>query len=98
MTLEEAKRTKGKTDWARLDAQTDEDIARAVASDPDAAPLLNEEWFAQAERWAPPGKQAISLRLDREVLEWFKAQGRRYQSRMNAVLRAYVNAQKKRLG
>ena len=37
----------------------------------------------------------ISLRMDREVVEWFKAQGRRYQSRMNAVLKAYVQAHRK---
>ena len=39
VTLEQAKRMKGETDYARLDAMTDEDIARAVAADPDAAPL-----------------------------------------------------------
>ena len=102
-TLDEViRRGGGRTDWARLRRKTDEEIAAAVASDPDAAPLLDEEWFANAE-WAfpegwPAGKQAISLRVDRDVLEWFKAQGPRYQSRINAVLRAYVNAKTRRAG
>ena len=38
----------------------------------------------------PVGKRAISLRVDADVLEWFKAQGQRYQSRINAVLRSYM--------
>jgi uncharacterized protein (DUF4415 family) len=43
----------------------------------------------------PERKVPISLRMDREVVEWFKAHGRRYQSRMNAVLKAYVQAHRK---
>ena len=44
-------------------------------------------------RWVEPEtKQAISLRVDADVLRWFKAQGLRYQSRMNRVLRAYMES------
>ena len=43
----------------------------------------------------PEPKQAVSLRLDREVMEWFKKQGRGYQTRINAELRAYVNSQRR---
>jgi uncharacterized protein (DUF4415 family) len=43
----------------------------------------------------PERKVPISLRMDREVVEWFKASGRGYQSRMNALLKAYVRAQEK---
>lgn len=86
---------KGKTDWARVDALTDEDIAKAVAEDPDAAPLLDAEWFKQARIVLPEPKVAVSIRLDRDVLDWFKRQGTRYQTRMNAVLRAYVQAHRK---
>ena len=39
---------KGKTDWARVEALSDEDIERAIAEDPDAAPILDEEWFKNA--------------------------------------------------
>jgi len=45
----------------------------------------------------PVSKQAISLRVDADVLEWFRAQGPRYQSRMNAVLRSYMT-QRQKLG
>ncbi len=89
------RRHKDRTDWARVDALTDEDIARAVAEDPDAAPLLDAEWFKKARIVLPESKVAVSIRLDREVLDWFKRQGPRYQTRMNAVLRAFVKAQGK---
>lgn len=89
---------RGKTDWARVDALTDADIEKAIAEDPDAAPLLDEEWFKKAEIVFPPGKSALSLRVDTDVLAWFKSQGKGYQSRMNAVLRAYMEAQKKKAG
>ena len=39
----------------------------------------------------PAPKQAISLRIDRDVLDWFRAAGPRYQTRMNAVLRSYMS-------
>jgi uncharacterized protein (DUF4415 family) len=74
---------------------TDGDIERAVKADPDAAPILDKEWFRTAKLVLPERKVPISLRMDREVVEWFKASGRRYQSRMNAVLKAYVRAQRK---
>lgn len=88
-------RRTGKTDWAKVDALSDPAIRRAVATDPDAAPLLDEAWFRAAEIVVPPGKDAISLRLDRDLLAWFRGQGRGYQSRMNAVLRAYMQAHRK---
>jgi uncharacterized protein (DUF4415 family) len=91
VTAEEARRMKGKTDYARLDAMTDDDIAQAVADDPDAAPLdLN---WTQARLVIPPGKDTVTLRLDRDVLDWFKKRGRGYQTRINAVLRAFYQSQ-----
>jgi hypothetical protein len=45
---------KGKTDWARVDAMTDEDIARAVAEDPDAAPILSDEQMRAEYKLHPP--------------------------------------------
>ena len=87
---------KDRTDWERLRRQTDEDIARAVASDPDAAPITDAAWWRKATLVLPATKVAISLRLDRDVLEWFKRQGPRYQSRINAVLRTFMEANGKR--
>ena len=88
-------RQRGKTDWVRVDAMSDRTIEDAVKADPDAAPILDKNWFKQAAVVLPERKVPISLRMDREVVEWFKAHGRRYQSRMNAVLKAYVQAHRK---
>src|SRR5437764_14476315 len=86
-------RGRGKTDWKRVDALTDQDIEAAIRSDPDAAPLLDESWFRRARIVLPERKVPVSMRLNRYVLDWFKRQGKGYQSRINAVLEAYVRAQ-----
>jgi len=82
---------RGETDWAAVEALTDEDIDKGIAEDPDAAAILDEEWFKTAV-WMTPAKTATSMRIDGDVMDWFKAQGRGWQTRMNAVLRAYVRA------
>jgi uncharacterized protein (DUF4415 family) len=79
---------KDQTDWAKVDAMTDADIERLVKDDPDE----DVEW-GDWQVGLPLPKQHLNLRLDAEVVEWFKKQGRGYQTRMNAVLRAYVRAQ-----
>lgn len=86
-------RRKGKADWARFDKLTDEDIARAVASDPDAAPI-DLDW-SDAVLVIPPKKKAISIRVDEDVLDYFKSQGDGYQRRINAVLRSYMQQKAK---
>ena len=62
----------------------------------DDAPAWTPEMFARAvvKRGldTPPTKTLLSLRVDSDVVEWFRAQGRGYQSRMNALLRAYMDA------
>ena len=83
----------GRTDWKALDALTDEDIERAIADDPDSAPPLDADWFRNAELVIPAAKVPTSMRVDGDVMDWFKAQGRGWQTRMNAVLRAYAKAQ-----
>jgi uncharacterized protein (DUF4415 family) len=88
-------RRKGGTDWAQVKTQPDSAIDAAIAGDMDAAPALDEEWFRTAELVMPQPKAPISIRVDREVLDWFKSQGPGYQSRMNAVLAAYVKAHRK---
>lgn len=85
---------KDRTDRGRVDALTDADIARAVADDPDAAPLLTETQLRRALWVIPVGKEAISIRLDEDILRWFRTQGPRYQTRINAVLRAYMVGEK----
>lgn len=87
---------RGKTDWERVRSLTDKQIEDVLRSDPDVAPILDDQWFRTAKLIMPERKVPVSMRIDREVLEWFKAQGARYQSRMNAVLKAYVNAHSER--
>jgi uncharacterized protein (DUF4415 family) len=91
VSSDEARRLKGETDYARLDSMTDDDIAKAVADDPDAPPL-DVDWD-KANIVIPPGKDIITLRLDRDVLEWLRAQGKGYQTLINQVLRAFYDAQ-----
>ena len=74
---------------------SDAEIASAVAEDPDAAPIADETFWQNASVVMPEGKEKVTIRLDKEVLRWFKAQGKGYQSRINAVLRSYVSAQTK---
>ena len=91
VTRDELRHLKGETDYDRLDAMTDDDIARAVAADPDATPL-DIDWD-KATIVIPPGKDIITLRLDRDILEWLRGQGKGYQTLINQVLRAFYDAQ-----
>ena len=80
------------TDWNRVAALSDSDIRKAVQGDRDAAPILDAAWFRRAKIVFPEPKKAVSIRLDKDVTEWFQRQGTGYQTRINAVLRAYVDA------
>jgi uncharacterized protein (DUF4415 family) len=84
---------KGKTDWKRLDAMTDAQVTEAAEADRDAKPMTENEW-AMAVR-AIPTKVSVGMRLDADVLAWFKQHGAGYQTRINAVLRRYIEAQGK---
>jgi uncharacterized protein (DUF4415 family) len=84
-----------RSDWKRVEALTDEDIERAIADDPDAAPVLDEAFWRNAVILDPRHeKSTITMRVDDDVLDFFKRGGPGYQSRMNAVLRAYVYARR----
>ena len=76
----------GETNWKRLRSMKDEDIDYS-----DIPPLPDDDNFwAKAEIVIPQKKKAISIRLDQDVIGWFKNQGDGYQSRINAVLRSYI--------
>ena len=64
------------------------------------AESLGAEFWKSARIAMPAGKTSVHLRLDSDVVEWFRARGKGHLTRMNAVLRAYVEAQKQhpRLG
>ena len=87
-------RRKGKTDWARVDALTDEDIDKAIADDPDWAEFKDIDW-SNAVLVIPAKKKAISIRVDEDVLDFFKKEGDGYQRRINAVLRSYMQQKAK---
>ena len=77
------------TDWERVAALTDQEVERAIAEDPDAAPVLDEAFWRNAEILDPRHeKSTITMHVDDDVLDFFMGGGPGYQSRMNAVLRA----------
>ena len=83
---------KGKTNWARLRKLTDAEIEASIASDPDWSDDFD---WSEAVLVIPPKKKAISIRVDEDVLDYFKHEGAGYQRRMNAVLRSYVQQKRK---
>ena len=83
------KRDSIKSDLDRLDAMSDEDI------DYSDIPELSDEFLSRAERvmW-PPQKERITIRVDHDVLEWLKGQGKGYQTRINQLLRLMMEQSK----
>jgi uncharacterized protein (DUF4415 family) len=84
----------GRTDWRQVDELTDAEVRAAAEADPDARPLPDDAWAAATVD--PLSKVSVGIRLDADVLEWFKSHGAGYQTRINAVLRRYMEAQTKR--
>jgi len=79
--------TKSKTDFARLDKIKDEEI------DYSDAPAITPEMFAKSivrRGLKPRTKTQLTLRVDSDVLDWYKQQGRGYQTKINMLLRAYM--------
>lgn len=89
--LREKRRREGtRTDWARVDALTEEELEASIDYEEEGYPIPG------TLRAIPdPRKQQITLRLDGDVIEWFKSQGPGYQTRMNAVLHSYMLANTK---
>jgi uncharacterized protein (DUF4415 family) len=82
--------TESKADWRRLRSMTDEEVHAAIIDDPDAK-LTDEAFWKDARVVMPRQKKTVTMRLDADLLEWFRAE-RGYQTRINAILRAYMNA------
>lgn len=89
-----SERRKGKTDWNRVDDRAEKALKLAIAADPDAD-VPNADW-TRARLVMPPRKESIHLRLDPDVLSWYRQQGHGYLTRMNGVLRAYMDAHRRR--
>lgn len=89
-----AKPSTGRTDWERLRTLSEEEIERIAEEDEEnPATISNDEW-AHAVVGLPPRKTSIHANFDSDVVEFFKSDGRGYQTRMNAVLRRYMEAQR----
>ena len=80
-----------KTDWERVDAATDEEVRAGIDADPDAHPT-DEDFWKGARVVLPRTKETMTIRVDAEVLEWFRKNGKGYQTRINAILRSYMQA------
>jgi uncharacterized protein (DUF4415 family) len=89
-------RGEDQTDWKRVDALTEMQLEAAIASDPDWADIPRD-WYKHARPYYPKAhKKQVTLRIDPDLLAWFKRQGRGYQTRINAALRAFVEAHERK--
>ncbi len=79
---------KSQTKWKQLQTKKDKDI------DFSDIPELDSHFFKNAKLRLPQTKSTITMRLDPDVLKWFKEQGKGYQTRINAILKMYIDAQK----
>jgi len=77
-----------RTDWARIDAMSDEDI------DTSDIPLLSEEFFATAQLRMPKSAVPITVQVDPDTFAWFQAQGETAERQMSVALKIYADAHK----
>jgi uncharacterized protein (DUF4415 family) len=87
------RRGEDQTDWDRVRALTDEEIEASIDSEDEGT----FDWDKAFAGLPPIGqkKKQVTLRLDQDIVDWFKSQGRGYQTQMNAVLRAWVQGHKR---
>jgi uncharacterized protein (DUF4415 family) len=85
MNAKDSKKKSG-TDWQFLKDESD----RAI--DFSDIPKLGPEFWKKAELRMPQKKESLTLRLDHDVVAWFRNAGRGYQTKMNAVLRSYMRS------
>jgi uncharacterized protein (DUF4415 family) len=83
-------RGEDRTDWRKANSVTGKSLEKSIRADADD--LHAEPDWAQAVMGVPTPKDHINIRVDHDVVEWFKARGRGYQTLMNNVLRAFVQA------
>jgi len=93
-TSEQVREMDDRTDYARLDAMTDEEKERNAIDDPDAQPTDGTFWANTLLKLPEPPKVPVHIRLSPGVLEYFRKSGPGYQTRINQVLEAYVAHQK----
>lgn len=89
-TFEELELLPSQTDWTQVKAMSQEALEQAIAEDPDERDL-KPDW-TRAKLVMPTPKKSVTLRMEEDLLDWFKHQGKGYQARMRAVLRSYMEA------
>ena len=85
-------RGEDRTDWAKISAMTESELEASILADPDD--VHGELDWTKAVRGIPLPKEHINLRVDHDVMQWFRSNGKGYQTLMNNVLRAYVESQR----
>lgn len=88
------RRGESRTNWARQEAMTYDEIEAQVAADQDEAGMVYD--WANATSELPQPKAELHMRIDRDILDYFKKTGKGYQTRINAVLRSYVDHMRSR--
>lgn len=83
-----AKRGESKSNWTKAEAMNPEEIEAAAASDSDEAEFFVD--WSKASVKMPQAKANLNMRIDRDILEYFRKSGRGYQTKINAILRSYV--------
>ena len=86
-----------RSDWKRADAMSDEELTANALSDPDSTPT-DSPWdpkFAMtiSDLLEKRRKRQVTLRLDQDIVDWFKMQGKGYQTLMNEALKTFVQHQ-----
>ena len=84
--MQKKKRT-SRTDWGKVDKISDNEINYSEI------PELNKRFWKEAKLVMPENKTKVTIRLDNEVIDWFKSHGKGYQTKINAVLKSYIEAQ-----
>ena len=82
-------RGEDKSDWAQAAAMTESEIDAAIASDPDEAGMVVD--WSTLSVGLPQPKEVLNMRIDADVMQFFRRQGKGYQTKINAVLRSYVD-------
>lgn len=88
--MSENKKYIDKSDLKRLDMMADQDI------DYTDVPETDEDFWKNAKVMLPKNKRQITLRIDDDIIEWFQKKGKGYQTKINAILRSYVDAHSKK--
>ncbi len=83
------KKRNSKTNWEKVDSVSDNGI------DYTDIPELDKRFWEEAKLVMPESKKKVTIRLDNDVINWFKGHGKGYQTKINAVLKSYIQAQPK---